>query len=62
MAELQKRLNFIQNDLPKLIIERNDEFKNYSVIKCEARANSQIDGFMAAIFFVQLVLKDEHGV
>lgn len=62
MGEEQRRLNFIQNKLPKLILESNEEFKNHKILKCEASANSQIDGFMAAIYFVQLILKDENGM
>jgi hypothetical protein len=62
MDEERRRLDFIEKELPKLILEKNEEFKNYSLVKCEAKANNQIEGFMAAIYFVQLLLKDENGM
>lgn len=56
--EAQKKLNFIQNVLPKLILERNADLKDQIVVKCQAEACSQLDGFMSAIYTVVLVLKD----
>ncbi|KAG5673216.1 hypothetical protein PVAND_003280 [Polypedilum vanderplanki] len=61
MSEQQKKLYFIENVLPKLIIERNEELRNHSVVECNAKANSQLDGFMAAIYSVDLVLKNLDG-
>jgi hypothetical protein len=61
MSEQQRKLNFIENVLPKLIIDRNEELKNHSVVKCSAKANSQLDGFMAAIYSVDLELKNADG-
>lgn len=58
MTDQQKKINFIENILPKLIIERNEEFKNHRVVKCSATPNSQLDGFMAAIYSVELELKN----
>ncbi len=61
MAEEQRKLDFIKNKLPKLIIDRNEELKNNSVVKCEVNSKSQIDGFMAQICYVNLTLKDADG-
>lgn len=58
MTEEQSRLDFIKNKLPLLIIERNQDFKNCSIVKCDARSNKQLDGFMAEIFSMELTLKD----
>lgn len=60
--EGQKKLNFIQNVLPQLILERNEDLKSQTVVKCLAEACSQLDGFMSAIYTVDLVLKDENGM
>lgn len=61
MTELQKKKNFIENSLPKLILERNEELRGHSVVKCSATPNSQLDGFMAAIYTVELILKSPEG-
>lgn len=58
MTDQQKKINFIENVLPKLILERNEELKSHEVVKCTATPNSQLDGFMAAIYSVELVLKN----
>ncbi|CAG9808590.1 unnamed protein product [Chironomus riparius] len=58
MTDQQKKINFIENSLPKLILERNEELKNHDIVKCTATPNSQLDGFMAAIYSVELVLKN----
>lgn len=59
--EGQKKLNFIENILPKLILERNEDLKCQSVVKCSAEACTTLDGFMSAIYTVDLVLKDQSG-
>lgn len=59
--EGQKKLNFIQNILPKLILERNEDLKSQTVVKCEAEACTTLDGFMSAIYTVNLVMKDQSG-
>lgn len=61
MADNQKTVNFIENVLPKLILERNEELKDHKVVKCTAEACTTLDGFMSAIYQVQLVLKNESG-
>jgi hypothetical protein len=59
--EGQKKLNFIQNILPQLILETNADLKAHSVVKCTAEACATLDGFMSAIYTVDLVLKDPSG-
>lgn len=59
--EGQKKLNFIQNVLPKLILERNEDLKFHTIVKCSAEACATLDGFMSAIYTVDLVLKDQSG-
>jgi hypothetical protein len=59
--EGQKKLNFIQNVLPKLILETNADLKTHSVVKCTAEACATLDGFMSAIYTVELILKDPSG-
>lgn len=61
MADNQKKVNFIENVLPKLILERNEDLKGHKVVKCTAEACTTLDGFMSAIYQVQLVLQDESG-
>lgn len=60
--EAQKKLNFIENILPTFILKRNEEFSNHTVVKCSAEACSTLDGFMSAIYTVELVLQDQSGV
>lgn len=60
-VESEKKLNFIQKILPKLILERNDDLANQTVVACSAEACSSLDGFMSAIYTVDLVLKDQSG-
>lgn len=59
--EAEKKLNFIQNVLPQLILGRNEELQNQTVLKCSAEACLSLDGFMSAIYTVDLVLKDQSG-
>jgi hypothetical protein len=58
MDDLAKNLNFIENVLPKLIIEQNDDLRNYSIVKCTANDSTKLDGFMSLVFKVDLELKD----
>jgi hypothetical protein len=57
MSELEKKLKFIEKTLPKLIVEENEEFKGQSVVRCSAKANSQLDGFVSDIFLAEMVLE-----
>lgn len=59
--ERQKKLNFIEKTLPKLILERNEDLNQCNVVRCAAEACSSLDGFMSAIYTVDLVLKDPTG-
>jgi hypothetical protein len=56
-TEALRKINFIEKILPKLIVERNEEFKGFEVINCRAELNKHLDGFMSAIFDVQLTMK-----
>ena len=49
-------LNFIKNHLPKLIINYNKDLHNTKIIKCDVEASEQLNGFMSAIYLVDLVL------
>lgn len=57
VTESLRKLNFIEKVLPKLIIEQNEAFKNYEVINCRAELNKHLDGFMSAIYDVDLTMK-----
>lgn len=61
MTEAEKRLKFVEEKLPFLILKNNKDFKNHSIVKSIAKANSQLDGFMAAIYSLDLTLKDQNG-
>jgi hypothetical protein len=56
-TEALRKLNFIEKVLPKLIVQQNEDFKNYEVISCRAELNKHLDGFMSAIFDVDLTMK-----
>jgi hypothetical protein len=56
-TEALRKIDFIEKTLPKLIVERNDDFKGFEVINCRAELNKHLDGFMCAIFNVQLTMK-----
>jgi hypothetical protein len=60
--EGQNKLNFIQNVLPQLILEKNEDLKSQIVVKCSAEASASLDGFMSAIYTVDLVLKAQDGM
>lgn len=57
VTETLKKLNFIENVLPNLIVERNNDFKGFKVISCRAALNKQLDGFMSSIYDVDLTLQ-----
>lgn len=55
--EALRKINFIEEILPTLIVERNEDFKGFKVIKCRAELNKHLDGFMSAIYNVELTMK-----
>lgn len=57
VTEALRKLNFIEKVLPTLIVEQNEDFKNHEVISCRAELNKHLDGFMSAIFDVELTMK-----
>lgn len=59
--EAQKKLDFILNSLPNLILQRREELRDHTVVKCTGEAVSSLDGFMSAIYSVELILKDQDG-
>lgn len=62
MSDAQKRLEFVEKKLPLLILESNNEFKNHIIVKSSVETKNQLDGFMSALFLVDLTLKNENGV
>lgn len=59
MAEYaERKLKFIQEVLPELILKSNEDLKGQSIVSCTAFANTQLDGFMSAIYSVNLLLKN----
>jgi hypothetical protein len=59
-TEALRKLNFIEKVLPKLIVEQNEDFKNYEVISCRAELSKHLDGFMCAIYDVELTMKGQN--
>lgn len=57
VTEALRKIKFIEATLPKLIVEQNDDFKGFIVVNCRAELNKHLDGFMSAIYNVQLTLK-----
>lgn len=55
--ELKAKLNFIENELPKLM---QTALKGQKIISCLAESKSQLDGFMSSIFTVRLVTQDDN--
>lgn len=51
---MSKKVTFIQNHLPNLIIKSNDDLSDHKLVKCEAKANIHLDGFMSEMFSVDL--------
>lgn len=58
--DLKKKLNFIENELPKLIAAQ-PRLKGIEIVKCSAESKTHLDGFMSSIFTVQLLVKDADG-
>lgn len=56
--EADRKLKFIQEVLPGLIVERNEDLKGHHIVNCTASGNTQLDGFMSAIYSVNLLLKN----
>lgn len=57
-AEL-KHTNFLENILPKLIINKNEDLQGSEVLKCVANSSKSLDGFMSSMYQVQLDLKND---
>lgn len=53
--ELQAKLNFIEQELPKLM---QQEMGSETIISCSAESKSHLDGFMSSIFMVQMTVRD----
>lgn len=57
VTEALRKVDFIEKVLPKLIVEKNEEFKGFEVVNCRGEVNKQLDGFMSAIYNVELTMK-----
>jgi hypothetical protein len=58
--EVVKKLNFVENELPKLMSNQK-VLEGLEVVECHAEAKVQLDGFMSSIFTVRLVVEDADG-
>lgn len=56
-TEALRKINFIEKILPTLIVGKNEEFKGFDVVNCRGELNKQLDGFMSAIYNVELTMK-----
>lgn len=56
-TEALRKITFIEKILPTLIVEKTEEFVGYEVVNCRAELNKQLNGFMSAIYDVQLTMK-----
>lgn len=52
--------NYLETVLPLRIIENNDEFKHFKVIKCSATNSDSLNGFLSTIFQLRLVIADKN--
>jgi len=59
--EEERKINFIQNCLPKLIQNHNEEFRDQVIVKCDVRGNEQLDGFMSSLYFLNMQMKYSDG-
>lgn len=53
-------MNFIQNELPNLLLAQ-PQLSGQTLVKCSTESKSHLDGFMSSIFTMQLTLKDSEG-
>ncbi|KAG5673217.1 hypothetical protein PVAND_003281 [Polypedilum vanderplanki] len=60
MSDQNKILNFIRNKLPQLILNHNDDLKGHKIVNCDVKANTQLDGFMSSLYFLNITLENEH--
>lgn len=56
-SEALRKIDFIENFLPKIIVERNEDFRGFEIVSCKAELNKHLDGFMSAIYDVKLTMK-----
>lgn len=59
--EEKRKIHFIQNQLPKLILNRNEKFRGMMLLHSEVKANNQLDGFMSSLYFLNLKMKTADG-
>ena len=59
--EEERKINFIQNSLPKLIQSHNEEFRDQVIVSCDVRGNEQLDGFMSSLYFLNMRMKYADG-
>ncbi|XP_055689470.1 uncharacterized protein LOC129793458 [Lutzomyia longipalpis] len=57
MTSIERQKSYIEGELTKVILANNDEFLNCKLIQCEATTSPQLDGFMAIIFKLNIVVQ-----
>ncbi|CRL03891.1 CLUMA_CG017015, isoform A [Clunio marinus] len=57
LSEDVKKIEFVEKILPTLIVEHNEEFKDYEVVSCRGELNKSMDGFMSDIINVELTME-----
>lgn len=57
--EMKVKLNFIENELPKLMMETT--LKDQTIVKCSVNSKSHLDGFMSSIFTLKVTTRDADG-
>lgn len=50
---------FIRNELIPKIMNENEEFHSSEIISCDVKTSDHLDGFMSAIYMVQLITKEK---
>ncbi|XP_059620791.1 uncharacterized protein LOC132264557 [Phlebotomus argentipes] len=57
MTSVEKQKSFIEGELTQLILANNDEFRNCSLVESKATTSPQLDGFMAIIFKLNMIVQ-----
>lgn len=57
-----KQANFLENILPKLIVDENIDLRGSKVLKCVANSSKSLDGFMSAMYQVELDLENDKNI
>ncbi|CRL05479.1 CLUMA_CG018243, isoform A [Clunio marinus] len=57
---MQRKLNFVENELPKLMMSQF-VVEGKTIVRCCAKPKPQLDGFMSTIFTADMLVKDASG-